>query len=132
MSSNTFNLLYENLDFIVVSKSCEVTFEGVEGILAILRREFREVYGIHRLDKATSGLMIFAKNKEVQRQISELFASRKVEKTYLALSKHRPKKKMGTIKGDLVKGRGGSFELKRSLKKPSITKLESIFLEKTK
>ena len=39
---------------------------------------------VHRLDQATSGLMLFARNAEMQRQLSHAFAQRQVNKQYLA------------------------------------------------
>ena len=39
---------------------------------------------VHRLDQATSGLMLFARNAEMQRQLSHAFAQRQVHKQYLA------------------------------------------------
>ena len=40
---------------------------------------------VHRLDMATSGLIIFARNKEVQRQLGDAFAQRQVHKRYTAI-----------------------------------------------
>jgi tRNA pseudouridine32 synthase/23S rRNA pseudouridine746 synthase len=39
---------------------------------------------VHRLDQATSGLMLFARSAEMQRQLSHAFAQRQVNKQYLA------------------------------------------------
>ena len=39
---------------------------------------------VHRLDMATSGLMLFARGDSVQRQLSDAFATRQVRKRYLA------------------------------------------------
>ncbi len=41
---------------------------------------------VHRLDRGTSGLMIIAKNDLVQSLLSDMFARREVEKTYLAIT----------------------------------------------
>lgn len=40
---------------------------------------------VHRLDMATSGLIVFARNAEMQRQLSRLFALRQIAKNYVAL-----------------------------------------------
>ncbi len=40
---------------------------------------------VHRLDKATSGLIVVAKNDEAHRKLAAQFARRKVKKTYVAL-----------------------------------------------
>ncbi len=40
---------------------------------------------VHRLDMATSGLMLMARGPEMQRALSHLFATRQVDKTYMAI-----------------------------------------------
>lgn len=45
----------------------------------------RHVYPVHRLDKPTSGVLVFALHAEAARLLSGAFAEREVEKTYLAL-----------------------------------------------
>jgi len=45
---------------------------------------------VHRLDKDTSGVLIVAKTKEVHFKLAELFAQRKVKKTYLAVTIGKP------------------------------------------
>lgn len=48
------------------------------------------VHAPHRLDRPTSGVVIFAKNKNALRFISEQFKDRKVKKTYIALVNKNP------------------------------------------
>ena len=52
---------------------------------------------VHRLDRATSGLMIVAKNDEAHRKLAKQFSERQVHKTYLALVHNWPKQDRGTI-----------------------------------
>src|SRR5579862_6721658 len=52
---------------------------------------------VHRLDRATSGLMVVAKNDESHRRLAKMFSERQVHKTYLALVHGWPKKDRGTI-----------------------------------
>jgi RluA family pseudouridine synthase len=52
----------------------------------------------HRLDRETSGLIIYAKGKSTQRKMMELFKYRKVRKEYLAFVRGRPKPAQGQIK----------------------------------
>lgn len=42
----------------------------------------RDLYPVHRLDRETSGVVLFAKNEDVHRKLSILFESREVKKTY--------------------------------------------------
>lgn len=45
---------------------------------------------VHRLDKDTSGILIAAKNLEVQQKLTDLFALREMQKTYLAICLNNP------------------------------------------
>lgn len=50
-----------------------------------LQKEFPDALVVHRLDMSTSGLMVFARDLDIQRKLSEMFRERKVEKRYVAL-----------------------------------------------
>ncbi len=52
---------------------------------------------VHRLDRATSGLMVVAKNDESHRRLAKQFSGREVHKTYIALVHGWPKQDRGTI-----------------------------------
>lgn len=47
----------------------------------------QEVFPIHRLDKPTSGLLLFALNKESARHLGQQIMAHEVQKTYLAISR---------------------------------------------
>lgn len=48
-------------------------------------QHFGDALVVHRLDQATSGLVIMARNLAVQRQLSQAFAERQVQKRYVAV-----------------------------------------------
>ncbi len=52
---------------------------------------------IHRLDRPVSGIVLFAKQRAVLKNLSEQFAERKVKKFYRALTEHAPEKLQGRI-----------------------------------
>jgi 23S rRNA pseudouridine955/2504/2580 synthase/23S rRNA pseudouridine1911/1915/1917 synthase len=58
---------------------------------------------VHRLDKDTSGVLVFAKNREAQRHLSRQFQNNQVEKEYLALVLGRPAQTEGEIAGPLAR-----------------------------
>ena len=60
---------------------------------------------VHRLDKATSGLIVVAKNDEAHRKLAAQFARRKVKKTYLALVHGLVKPDRGTISSSISRDR---------------------------
>lgn len=56
---------------------------------------------VHRLDKDTSGVLLFAKDKDAQRHLSHQFQNNRIEKEYLAICVGRPAATSGTIDGPL-------------------------------
>ena len=64
---------------------------GEDCLHARLRQRWPDVLVVHRLDMATSGLMVFARNAEAQRRLSSAFAERAVDKRYVAVVAGRPR-----------------------------------------
>ena len=54
-------------------------------VSARLQAVYPDALVVHRLDMATSGLMLLARSPEMQRRLSQAFAERKVNKTYTAV-----------------------------------------------
>jgi 23S rRNA pseudouridine1911/1915/1917 synthase len=52
---------------------------------------------VHRLDRVTSGLLIFAKKKSTLKQLNQWFVDRKIQKTYLAITATPPKQVKGIL-----------------------------------
>ena len=133
-----FEIIDQQDDFIIVNKMAGINFHDEnnlgQGLFNQVVREVTqktnetELYPVHRLDKMTSGLVIFARNLVTAQQFQQLFAQHKIEKYYLAISDQKPKKKQGLIKGDMEKGRRGSWKLLRSEKNPAISQFFSYAL----
>lgn len=62
------------------------------------------VFIVHRLDKGTSGLVLFARSEPVKRALQERW--REVEKHYLAVVQGTPPQKQGTLRSHLRENRG--------------------------
>lgn len=88
-----------------------------------------ELYPVHRLDKATSGLLLFAKHQQACRELVDLFTQREIEKFYLAIVSNKIKKKQGKIVGDMVKARNGSYKLTKGTMNPAVTQFMSCTLK---
>ena len=56
-------------------------------------RNLRYLRHVHRLDADTSGVMLFAKSEGAMRALGEMFESRRMEKTYLAVVEGVPREK---------------------------------------
>ncbi len=116
--------------FLLINKHPGVTFhknEGQRGLIEILRTDLHidELYAVHRLDSMTSGLLIFARDRDNAKELSRQFQHKEVEKYYLAISDRCPKKKQGTIKGDMERARRGAWKLARTMKSPAVTRFFS-------
>lgn len=130
-----FKIITQTDDFVVVAKSAGVNFHDEEqqgsGLFSQVKEQMKkqfaitELYPVHRLDKMTSGLVIFAKNLKSAQIFGKLFEEHNVEKYYLAISNKKPTKKQGWIKGDMAKSRRGMFKLLRSMDNPAITQFFS-------
>lgn len=83
----TLKFIHDDPDFIVIEKPCGYRTHKVSdqqlGFVETLEYHLGfKLWVTHRLDKETSGLMIFAKNKESATIFFELFENHKVQKTY--------------------------------------------------
>lgn len=66
------------------------------------QQQFEDALVVHRLDMATSGLLMMARGIEMQRYLSRLFRERQVEKRYIALVAGRPNEATGEIAWPLI------------------------------
>lgn len=104
--------------------------DGEAGIVVLASQQLgHELFPVHRLDKVTSGLLLMAKTSAAAARLSKLFAEHRIQKFYIALSTAKPAKKQGWIKGDMAKGRNGSWLLKRTLENPAVTRFITHFDE---
>lgn len=90
-------------------------------------KKFGALMVVHRLDRETSGVILFAKNAESHKHLSQLFESRDMEKFYLALVQGRLLNPSGTIDAGIMENpakRGTMMVNKRG--KPSVTDYETI------
>ncbi|WP_133408401.1 TIGR01621 family pseudouridine synthase [Parashewanella tropica] len=129
MSSKTFTLLHQADDFIVIDKAPNVHFhsqDGSAGVVAQVEQQLqKKLYPVHRLDTPTSGLLILATSSAAAARLAEKFKRHQIQKYYLALAKGKPKKKQGSIIGDMAKSRRGMHKLLRSTENPAMTQFFS-------
>ena len=85
----SYSVVLDRPGFLVVSKSgcLPVHPSGCyfrNTLLMLMKERYGELFVVNRLDRETSGLVVLAKDPETAGVLSGLFASRQVEKTYLA------------------------------------------------
>lgn len=85
------NILAETPDYVAINKPSGMLSipdrfdQRIPSLSGLLQKRYPEIYTVHRLDRDTSGLIVFARNKDFHRYLSLCFESRQVEKFYLAL-----------------------------------------------
>lgn len=76
--------------------------EGLINLTAQVQAEQPDALIVHRLDQATSGLMLFARSIAMQRALSMAFASRQVHKRYVAVVMGSVEQDSGRIDAPLL------------------------------
>ena len=99
-----FSVLYADEDAIVIDKESGVQSEAV---FSALQRE-GECHFLHRLDRNTEGLMIFARKEAAARALLNAFREHRVRKRYLALVKGTLREKHAVLKAYLKKDAASS------------------------
>ncbi|HET8810064.1 MAG TPA: RNA pseudouridine synthase [Flavobacteriaceae bacterium] len=107
---NNLQVLYEDNHLIVVNKRAGDIVQGdktgdvplsevVKNYLKEKHQKPGNVYlgVVHRLDRPTSGVVLFAKTSKALPRLNKLFAEKKTEKTYWAVVKNQPPKETGTL-----------------------------------
>ncbi|MBC7386172.1 MAG: tRNA pseudouridine(65) synthase TruC [Cryobacterium sp.] len=91
-----FRILHQSAEFVAVDKPYGVHVHPPEDVrfrisknengLAILRDQMGQyVYPVHRLDRSTSGVLLYALSSEAASKLAPLFSERTLEKTYYAI-----------------------------------------------
>src|ERR1700741_2048282 len=100
-------LIFENDDFIVLNKPSGLLSipdrEGKEiSLKTLLQEEYEQVLTVHRLDRETSGVIVFARNEETHKHLSKQFEERQTQKIYAGLVIGSPPGKKGSINKPLA------------------------------
>lgn len=108
MAPKKYSIIYEDDSIIVADKPSGMLVipspnKETNTLTDLLNRDLDErsieanAYPCHRLDRETSGLIVYAKGKKMQALMMEKFRQRTVKKTYIAFVHGNMEKKSGTI-----------------------------------
>ena len=109
-------IIYEDNHIIVVEKPVNIPSQGDktgdQDVLTIIKAYLKEKYNkpgdvylglIHRLDRPTGGVMVFAKTSKAAARLSEQVRNKEFEKKYLCIVDGKLEKEKGTFKDYLLK-----------------------------
>lgn len=104
-TKDNLQILHEDNHLIVVNKRVGDIVQGDKTgdkpLPEVIKEYIKEKYNkpgdvflgvVHRLDRPTSGIVVFAKTSKALTRMNELFSSRETQKTYWAVVKNKPPK----------------------------------------
>ncbi len=87
------SVIFENEDFIAINKapgmlSIPDRHDDTQlSLYRMLTNQFGKIYVVHRLDRDTSGIILFAKNEQSHKYLSSIFEKRTIQKMYTGIVK---------------------------------------------
>lgn len=99
--------IFENDHFVVLNKPAGVLsipdrMQSEPSLKDLLINKYGSIFTIHRLDRETSGIIIFAKDEATHKFFSKQFEERTVEKYYLGLVHGAMPEKSGSMDGHIM------------------------------
>ena len=103
-SSVNIPVIYEDGNILIVDKPAEIEVTGDNSLTTILSAKYGfAVYPCHRLDRNTTGLTLFAKNKQSEQILFDKFKNHEIEKHYICKVYGIPPKKHAILNDYLFK-----------------------------
>lgn len=94
-------IIYQDENIVAINKPAGLLTipdrEAVPGLRNFLQEKFGVVFTVHRLDRDTSGVVVFARNEQWHKHLSQQFESRETKKIYNGFVLGTPAQKEGVI-----------------------------------
>ncbi|MCE3281685.1 MAG: RluA family pseudouridine synthase [Chitinophagaceae bacterium] len=125
-----YEVILENDRFVAVNKPAgllSIADRSGMGISLkqLLKAKYGEIFTVHRLDRETSGVVVFARDEVTHKALSQKFEGRDVQKYYFGLIHGKPVKTQGTIDVPITEHPGKQTKMMTHVKgKPSVTDYE--------
>ena len=126
-----FSIIFENDDFVAINKEPGMLTipdrhdDTQLSLYKILNQKYGKIFIVHRLDRDTSGLILFAKSEATHKYLSQLFEQRNIKKNYLGIVRGKLTEKKGSVNepiGEHPSKKGVMTITKKG--KPSLTNYE--------
>ncbi len=95
--------IYEDDNILVIDKPTNIEVVGENSVTSILEKKYSYIKPCHRLDRNTTGLVLFAKNEESLNILLDKFKNHEIEKHYKATVYGIPKVKKAKLEAFLFK-----------------------------
>lgn len=102
--STDIPVIYEDSNILIVDKPSEIEVTGDNSLTTVLSAKYGfTIYPCHRLDRNTTGLTLFAKNKQSEQILFGKFKNHEIEKHYICRVYGVPPKKHAILNDYLFK-----------------------------
>lgn len=121
-------IVYRDDNILVINKRSGIEVTGGEdSVESILNATLPDttVYPVHRLDRNTMGLVVFAVNKSAETELLNSFKVREIDKTYNAIVVGKPKQPQGKLTAYLFKDAKKSLAIISDIKKDNYLPIET-------
>jgi 23S rRNA pseudouridine1911/1915/1917 synthase len=131
-------ILLENDSIIILNKSAGVLVlpdrfnPDTLNLYALLKETFGTIFVVHRIDRETSGVVLFAKNAEMHSFLNTMFERRQVKKKYRAIVVGKPFADGGSIDLPIAGNEHGVRKMKIDKKNGKEAETEYSVIEKFK
>jgi 23S rRNA pseudouridine955/2504/2580 synthase/23S rRNA pseudouridine1911/1915/1917 synthase len=117
IQDQNIEIIYQDDDIVIVNKPSGIISipdqhtDESKTLVGILKKQLNQkIWVVHKIDKDTTGVLVFAKNAEIHRNISMQFQNSQIYKKYIALLSGVLEENEGTIsKPILISGREASI-----------------------
>lgn len=116
MTETSLEVLYEDEFFIAINKphnllvhKSKLCNDKITAVKLVRELTSTQANPVHRLDKATAGVLLFAKDKASTKYASDQFMNHEVQKTYLAVLRGWPPEEEGVIDSP-IKNQDGEIQ----------------------
>lgn len=129
------DVLYEDNHIIIVNKKAGLLVQGDKTgdtpLMDLVKDYIKDKYNkpgnvfcgvTHRLDRPTSGVVMFAKTSKALSRLNDMFRHNEVEKTYWAIVKKRPDQTEDTLTHYLIKNERTNKSTAHDVEKPGTKK----------
>lgn len=99
----TLPIIYEDDNILVINKPTSIEVVGENSVTSILEKKYSYIKPCHRLDRNTTGLVLFAKNEKSLNILLDKFKNHEIEKHYRATVYGIPKEKKAKLEAFLFK-----------------------------
>lgn len=86
-SIKNYEIVYDDDNILIINKNTGIEVTGEAGLEELFKKQNKNINACHRLDRNTSGLVIFSKNEQTYNAIIESFLADEIKKYYMAFIK---------------------------------------------